>query len=366
MTIVQQHLRVFLGSSGQSKALIEAMVNRLKEHTGLEAVQWTQVFDLSVGTMEALEKELDDCDFAVLLLAPDDTVIKGGSQLPRRAARDNVIFELGLFMGRLGRDRTFAVFRSDASDEVFSDFKGITYAPYDTPADDTPESRRSAVEKACDAILHGVRKLGPRTPYRLRKPLRVMVTGSQSTRHVEAVKSAEAFGRRLADLDVRALSGVATGVDEAFRRGFAERLREKGKDPKKSLICYYKKNDEDEKRRAQGEAKLQASSFEHRSDGVPELVADADIIVLFGGGSSVAYMGAVALQEKRIVIPVAATGGSVKGLLDAVLSRYDSTLKGLVSRDDLEALRNEDEPETIAKHCFELICTLRATVPSVE
>jgi len=74
-----------------------------------EVTIWSQgVFGLSEGTLESLAATLDDFDFAVLVLTPDDLSISRGSSLP--APHDNVLFELGLFMGALGRQRTYILY----------------------------------------------------------------------------------------------------------------------------------------------------------------------------------------------------------------------------------------------------------------
>lgn len=67
--------------------------------------------------------------FAVVLLTPDDLgKIKGTSRATPRA-RQNVILELGYFIGRLGRNRVCALKRGEL--EIPSDFGGIVYKPFD-------------------------------------------------------------------------------------------------------------------------------------------------------------------------------------------------------------------------------------------
>ncbi len=65
-------------------------------------------------------------DFAVLVLTPDDMVqSRGTSSL---TPRDNVLFELGLFMGGIGRDRTFVVHDRSQAMRMPSDLAGVTTA----------------------------------------------------------------------------------------------------------------------------------------------------------------------------------------------------------------------------------------------
>jgi predicted nucleotide-binding protein len=69
-----------------------------------------------------------DVGFAVILLTPDDMgCIKDSMPQPR--ARQNVLLELGYFVGRLGRSRVCALKRGDL--EVPSDFGGVVYEPFD-------------------------------------------------------------------------------------------------------------------------------------------------------------------------------------------------------------------------------------------
>jgi predicted nucleotide-binding protein len=67
-------------------------------------------------------------DFAVVLLTPDDEgCAKGGTPVPR--ARQNVLLELGYFLGRLGRDKVCALKRGTV--EIPSDFAGVVWESMD-------------------------------------------------------------------------------------------------------------------------------------------------------------------------------------------------------------------------------------------
>src|SRR5206468_5447650 len=95
---------------------------------------WTDaVFGASSYTMDDLEKQLDDSDFAVLVLGPDDRVFSRGEEA--LAPRDNVILELGLFMGKLGRRRTYIVQPRGLDLKLPSNLLGLklmTYSPGST------------------------------------------------------------------------------------------------------------------------------------------------------------------------------------------------------------------------------------------
>lgn len=71
-----------------------------------------------------------DVQYAVVLLTPDDIGhAKGHPGSARPRARQNVVLELGYFMGKLGRDRVRALHRGDL--ELPSDYGGVLYTPVD-------------------------------------------------------------------------------------------------------------------------------------------------------------------------------------------------------------------------------------------
>jgi predicted nucleotide-binding protein len=80
--------------------------------------------------IEKIEEYGDDVGFAVVLLTPDDAgaAMADKDKLQPRA-RQNVIFELGYFIGRLGRNNVCALKKGDL--EVLSDYAGVVYTAMD-------------------------------------------------------------------------------------------------------------------------------------------------------------------------------------------------------------------------------------------
>lgn len=96
--------RVFIGSS--TEALNVAYAFQTSIEFDAEPTVWTQgIFQPSSFSLKDLVTALQNFDFAVFVFNADDVVTMRSQS--RQAVRDNVIFELGLFMGRLGLDRCF-------------------------------------------------------------------------------------------------------------------------------------------------------------------------------------------------------------------------------------------------------------------
>jgi len=71
-----------------------------------------------------------DVGFAVILLTPDDVgCAKDNKANLKTRARQNVIMELGYFLGRLGRERVCALYKEGV--EIPSDYQGVLYTEYD-------------------------------------------------------------------------------------------------------------------------------------------------------------------------------------------------------------------------------------------
>ncbi len=122
-TATGEPMRVFVASSSEQIKVARRAATALKSRE-LEVNVWDEkTFDFSDSYMESLERELERADFAVVILTGDDTANLRGKTV--NLPRDNVIFELGLFTGRLGRERCFFVIDETSDTQVASDLSGI-------------------------------------------------------------------------------------------------------------------------------------------------------------------------------------------------------------------------------------------------
>jgi predicted nucleotide-binding protein len=118
---------VFIGSSSEGLDIAREVELQLLNVALVNL--WTNgIFVLGEGTLESLVNALDNFDFAIMILSPDDLLETRGQNFA--SPRDNVLFELGLFMGRLGRRRTIILSEEGVDLKLPSDLAGITRATY--------------------------------------------------------------------------------------------------------------------------------------------------------------------------------------------------------------------------------------------
>ncbi|MFI5396044.1 MAG: TIR domain-containing protein [Candidatus Binatia bacterium] len=146
--------RVFIASSREGLAVAERIQQNLSDFALCKI--WTQgAFALSATNIESLEALPHDHEFAVIVMTPDDIVLERGEE--GRAARDNVIFELGLFIGALTRRRTFMICPRDVSMHLPTDLAGVTLATYETA--DFQHDRQAALGAACTTIKDAIKRV---------------------------------------------------------------------------------------------------------------------------------------------------------------------------------------------------------------
>lgn len=115
---------IFIGSSSEGLAVAKA-IHRCLQRFPYVAKLWTQgIFECSQTTIEDLMRATTQTDFAILVLTADDVYRSRGST--KSAPRDNVIFEMGLFMGALSRERTYIVAPRGLDLKIPTDLLGVT------------------------------------------------------------------------------------------------------------------------------------------------------------------------------------------------------------------------------------------------
>jgi predicted nucleotide-binding protein len=120
---------------------------------------WNEgVFFAGGYPLDDLERSVEESDFAVAVCEPDDIIESRGGRSP--TLRDNVLFELGLFMGRLTRSRAFLVHPRIKDLKLPSDLHGLTLLSYEPVKD--PSELPARLGPACNEIRKAVKTLGVR------------------------------------------------------------------------------------------------------------------------------------------------------------------------------------------------------------
>jgi predicted nucleotide-binding protein len=139
--------RIFIASAGESLSVAYAIQANLDRHA--DCTVWTQgVMRLSRATTQNLIELLKNSDFGIFVFNPDDVLSSRGES--HGVPRDNVVFELGMFAGRLGMESTFIVVPRGVDIKLPSDLLGLSVAEYAT---DRPDGNlEAALGPACNAI----------------------------------------------------------------------------------------------------------------------------------------------------------------------------------------------------------------------
>ena len=123
-SLPMQNRKVFIvHGHGHLKDAVARVIEKLK----LEAIILDEKPGAGNTLIEKFEK-YSDVGYAVVLLAPDDVGGKAGAPMHDRA-RQNVIFELGYFVGKIGRGRVCLLYVEEV--EIPSDYFGVEYVPFD-------------------------------------------------------------------------------------------------------------------------------------------------------------------------------------------------------------------------------------------
>lgn len=120
--------RIFIGSSKEGLNIATKIKDYFKGNN-YECFLWTDdIFKYNDNFLETLMKEASLFDFGFMVFTQDDYIESRG--LSATTARDNVIFEYGLFLGRIGREKAYVI--KDKEVKLPSDLLGISIADFDS------------------------------------------------------------------------------------------------------------------------------------------------------------------------------------------------------------------------------------------
>lgn len=156
VSATHETIRVFIISSVEALPVARIIQNAF-EHDKFTTTVWPDgVFKVASYTLQSLEDAIEDSDFAIAIAHADDLTECRGRDWP--SPRDNVIFELGLFMGRLGKHRAILMEPRDEGVKLPSDLAGITTISYrHVPGRDAA----ALMAPACHALREHNVGLGP-------------------------------------------------------------------------------------------------------------------------------------------------------------------------------------------------------------
>ena len=112
---------------GKDKNIRNEVTNLLMQ-VELEPIILDEQPSQGLTIIEKLEQRTD-VGFAVALLTPDDLGSESGEEMQMFRARQNVIFELGFFTGKLGRKHVCVLAKGEI--DIPSNYSGVVYIPMD-------------------------------------------------------------------------------------------------------------------------------------------------------------------------------------------------------------------------------------------
>jgi tetratricopeptide (TPR) repeat protein len=147
--------RLFIGSARENIEIAYAAQQNL--HDSAEITVWDQgIFNPSQSNLESLLSALDGFDIGLFIFAPDDLVKIRGAE--NQTVRDNVLFELGLFVGRLGRKRCFILMPQGETLHIPTDLIGMNPVLYESDRRD--KNHRAGTGPACNEIRSALKREG--------------------------------------------------------------------------------------------------------------------------------------------------------------------------------------------------------------
>ena len=143
----------FIGSSKESLEIATTIQEILQEDV-VSRVWTDDVFKPGQFSLESLLNVIDDFSYAIFVFSPEDIAIIRDQQF--MVVRDNLIFEYGMFVSKLGRERTFFLTPKNTDGvHLPSDFEGLEPVKIQYQTNDLVTS----LSPACNLIRRRIKEL---------------------------------------------------------------------------------------------------------------------------------------------------------------------------------------------------------------
>lgn len=186
---------VFIGSSTEDLPVLEAFERMLAPVA--KVIPWTnedKFRETGDYFLDALIQTSGKSDFAILIFGPNDVVHSRGKK--QAVPRDNVIFELGLFISKLGRQRTFVIapkiWRTGL--KILSDLQGLKIEQYDSGSRSADYD--AILKPICRRIVRKLREPRPhpdlhrpRGVTEVRRPLEDLIARARARRRPAVIRN---------------------------------------------------------------------------------------------------------------------------------------------------------------------------------
>jgi hypothetical protein len=175
--------KIFVGSSSEGMATAEIIASALKG-AGMNALLWSEFFKTRDPPLQELDRQKVGVAGAVLVGSADDRVISRGGE-ERAQMRDNVLFEYGLFSGRLGRHRCILLMPDHPRFRIPSDFLGVAgFILY------TAENLNEKAEKVAESLHAALTADGFKRPSLRERCRRLLLLSGWVRNEIAKVKPA--------------------------------------------------------------------------------------------------------------------------------------------------------------------------------
>lgn len=152
---------LFIGSSTERLPIAYGLKQILTDCADVTVWNEAPEFAMGESILNGLIKVGEVYDFALLVFGQDDSTMMGGEKIS--TVRDNVLFELGLFMGHMGRDRAFWLSpKGSKAPHLSSDLDGIIHLKFDEPEMTDATSILGSLAETRDKLYRQISSLGVR------------------------------------------------------------------------------------------------------------------------------------------------------------------------------------------------------------